>query len=324
MCIFNSDQPPVIVQLDCDGESVISNYYGYDREKDDYKDRIYPELSCFLDIFKSYGIKATLFVIGKDIVNEEKRELLQRAVIEGHELGNHTYTHPKAFGCLGQQNKQLEIARTQDALSKYLGISAFGFRAPNYELDHELIEILKNLGFVYDSSMLPTIFSPFLKFLRKLNNFTFGIKESKIGYLGSASFFMAPRYPFTPSEKWTWKQKRNEIDTDKFFEVPVITSPILKLPYHASYALASAEKFRYLFSNKIFNWYYEKKLPLVYPFHLCDICDSTYLYNTESKMYGSQKARFEFVNWVCSELVRNFRSVTTIEYLREINSIGSK
>ncbi|GEM_PF-616225 len=45
-----------------------------------------------LDYFKEYNVQATLFPKG-DIV-EQQPEVWQRAVDEGHELGNHTYTHP--------------------------------------------------------------------------------------------------------------------------------------------------------------------------------------------------------------------------------------
>jgi peptidoglycan/xylan/chitin deacetylase (PgdA/CDA1 family) len=44
-----------------------------------------------LDILKEYGIKATFFVIGEQA--ERNPQLLQREAEEGHEIGDHTYTH---------------------------------------------------------------------------------------------------------------------------------------------------------------------------------------------------------------------------------------
>lgn len=44
-----------------------------------------------LDILKEYGIKATFFVIGEQA--ELYPQLLQREAEEGHEIGDHTYTH---------------------------------------------------------------------------------------------------------------------------------------------------------------------------------------------------------------------------------------
>ncbi|MBI1809507.1 MAG: glycosyltransferase, partial [Gemmatimonadetes bacterium] len=47
---------------------------------------------AILDTLKSRGVKATFFVVGKNA--NEYPNLLRRVVREGHELGNHTYTHP--------------------------------------------------------------------------------------------------------------------------------------------------------------------------------------------------------------------------------------
>ena len=44
-----------------------------------------------LDILKKYDVKATFFVIGVNAKNYP--EPLQRAINEGHEIGNHTYSH---------------------------------------------------------------------------------------------------------------------------------------------------------------------------------------------------------------------------------------
>ena len=45
-----------------------------------------------LDILKAKGVKATFFVIGANA--ESNPDLVQRIVAEGHEVGNHTFTHP--------------------------------------------------------------------------------------------------------------------------------------------------------------------------------------------------------------------------------------
>lgn len=44
-----------------------------------------------LDILDEYGIKATFFVVGENV--DLYPQLIEREIAEGHELGNHTYTH---------------------------------------------------------------------------------------------------------------------------------------------------------------------------------------------------------------------------------------
>lgn len=49
--------------------------------------------SLFADILQRYGVHATFFVVGEKV--EECPELLRRLVEGGHEIGNHTYSHPR-------------------------------------------------------------------------------------------------------------------------------------------------------------------------------------------------------------------------------------
>lgn len=49
--------------------------------------------SMFLEVLRRYNVKATFFVVGEKV--EECPELLRRMAEEGHELGNHTYSHPR-------------------------------------------------------------------------------------------------------------------------------------------------------------------------------------------------------------------------------------
>lgn len=44
-----------------------------------------------LDILREYGIRATFFVIGQNV--ELYPELVEQELAEGHEVGNHTYSH---------------------------------------------------------------------------------------------------------------------------------------------------------------------------------------------------------------------------------------
>ena len=44
-----------------------------------------------LDILKKYNIKATFFVNGKE--DEFSLKVYERIIKEGHNLGNHTYSH---------------------------------------------------------------------------------------------------------------------------------------------------------------------------------------------------------------------------------------
>ena len=57
-----------------------------------FDDGPHPEFTVkLLDLFKEKCIKATFFVTGKNIENH--RNIISRMIAEGHELGNHSYSH---------------------------------------------------------------------------------------------------------------------------------------------------------------------------------------------------------------------------------------
>lgn len=79
-----------------------------------------------LEGLKARGAHATFFVIGEQIEGQEA--LLRRMAAEGHQIGNHTWTHRRldTSGAVGRQ----ELARTEEALSATLGGSGYWIRPP--------------------------------------------------------------------------------------------------------------------------------------------------------------------------------------------------
>jgi peptidoglycan/xylan/chitin deacetylase (PgdA/CDA1 family) len=62
-----------------------------------------------LDILKQRNIKATFFMIGPNVVAHP--EIAQRVLAEGHEIGNHSWTHPQ-LSKLSAQRVTEEITKT--------------------------------------------------------------------------------------------------------------------------------------------------------------------------------------------------------------------
>ena len=51
-----------------------------------------------LDVLAAFGVTATFFVCGRDVVKPARRELVARAKAAGHRVGNHTMTHAIELG----------------------------------------------------------------------------------------------------------------------------------------------------------------------------------------------------------------------------------
>jgi len=86
--------------------------------------KLTPEL---LDILAAHHIHATFFVIGQNAIKYP--EILQRAVREGHEIGNHSWSHP-ALGKMGDDRVRAELQKTDDAIRAAIGARPVLMRPP--------------------------------------------------------------------------------------------------------------------------------------------------------------------------------------------------
>jgi cellulose synthase/poly-beta-1,6-N-acetylglucosamine synthase-like glycosyltransferase/peptidoglycan/xylan/chitin deacetylase (PgdA/CDA1 family)/spore germination protein YaaH len=84
---------------------------------------------AILDILKQENVAATFFVIGKN--GQAYPDLLRRIVNEGHEIGNHTYTHPN-LGEIPGSLTDLELNATQRLIESETGRSTVLFRPPYF------------------------------------------------------------------------------------------------------------------------------------------------------------------------------------------------
>jgi peptidoglycan/xylan/chitin deacetylase (PgdA/CDA1 family) len=80
-----------------------------------------------LDLLAADHIKATFFVVGTNAA--EYPEILQRAVREGHEIGNHSWSHPN-LGKMSDDAVRRELRKTEDAIVAATGIRPTLFRPP--------------------------------------------------------------------------------------------------------------------------------------------------------------------------------------------------
>ncbi|MEI8292771.1 MAG: polysaccharide deacetylase family protein [bacterium] len=93
-----------------------------------FDDGPHPKLTLkLLDILKERGIKATFFVIGKNVA--EFPEVAKRIVDEGHEIANHSWTHPQLTK-LSPSGFATEISQTNDAIEKATGVRPTLMRPP--------------------------------------------------------------------------------------------------------------------------------------------------------------------------------------------------
>ncbi len=95
-----------------------------------------------LDGLKERGVKATFFVVGRNIPGNE--ELIRRMDEEGHLIGNHTYDHVKISGLSGQEACE-QIEKTNRLIRRLTGSDAEFVRPPfgewNKEMEYSFVMI---------------------------------------------------------------------------------------------------------------------------------------------------------------------------------------
>lgn len=80
-----------------------------------------------LDTLKGAGIQATFFLLAQNV--EKYPELARRIASEGHEIGNHTYSHPYLFG-MSPGAIAHEVQRAQTVIEETTGVRPSTFRPP--------------------------------------------------------------------------------------------------------------------------------------------------------------------------------------------------
>jgi peptidoglycan-N-acetylglucosamine deacetylase len=83
-----------------------------------------------LDILAEKNVKATFFVIGGSASTYPS--ILKRIFNDGHDIGNHTFTHPN-LSLISRTQIELELNATQRFLEAALGINTLLFRPPYAE-----------------------------------------------------------------------------------------------------------------------------------------------------------------------------------------------
>jgi cellulose synthase/poly-beta-1,6-N-acetylglucosamine synthase-like glycosyltransferase/peptidoglycan/xylan/chitin deacetylase (PgdA/CDA1 family)/spore germination protein YaaH len=86
-----------------------------------------------LDILRNKSVKGTFLMIGAEAA--ENVGVMKRVVREGHEIGNHTWTHPD-ISEISNQQLDLELKLTERLFASKLGIQPLYFRPP-YDIDEE-------------------------------------------------------------------------------------------------------------------------------------------------------------------------------------------
>jgi peptidoglycan/xylan/chitin deacetylase (PgdA/CDA1 family) len=181
-------------------------------------------LPRFADLLARHGARATFFVVGADLDEDpEGRATLAGLARAGHELANHTHTHPYDFIRLGAGAIADEIDRAHAAIAACAGAPPVGFRAPGYEISGEALDALSARGYRYDSSVFPSASYYGAKAAVMGAMRVTGRKSGSV--LGDPRVLLAPRHPYRPAPGAPYRDGGSGI-----VELPIAVTRVARLP----------------------------------------------------------------------------------------------
>lgn len=104
-----------------------------------------------LALLGRHELRATFFVPG--YTAERYPDTVRKIVDAGHDIGHHGYLHENMAGLSLEREREV-LKRGLDALDRVAGIRPVGYGAPMCEMNFHSPQLLYDLGFLYDSSLM--------------------------------------------------------------------------------------------------------------------------------------------------------------------------
>jgi polysaccharide deacetylase family protein (PEP-CTERM system associated) len=123
----------------------------FDRTSCDESKSLLDGMQIFLDLLDKYSIKASFFVLGE--IAEKNADVFSRLVDAGHDVGSHGWSHMRPL-TLTIDEFRSDLLRSKEVMETISGDRGFGYRAPCFSLDKQYLNVVREIGFAYDSSRI--------------------------------------------------------------------------------------------------------------------------------------------------------------------------
>jgi hypothetical protein len=224
-------RPLCAVSIDVDPVPCYYRIHGLGRAPDDLRDIVFRRaVPRFAEVLARAGVPATFFVVAEDLDvgalgsrARAARAQVGELVRAGHEIGNHSYSHPYDLARAGAEETGAELRRAHELLSEAAGAPVAGFRAPGYDLSATMLGVLEALGYRYDSSLFPTPPYYAAKALVMAALAAFGRPSGAV--MTDPRGLAAPPVPYRPDRAAPWRRGDAAL-----VELPIAVSPLLRVP----------------------------------------------------------------------------------------------
>jgi peptidoglycan/xylan/chitin deacetylase (PgdA/CDA1 family) len=97
-----------------------------------------------LEILRKLSVPSTFFIVGSQA--ERQPEIIERIVLEGHEIGNHTYNHYR-LPRIPLEEVAEELNRARDTFQKQIGMRTRLVRPPGGEYNTAIQRVIEQNGY---------------------------------------------------------------------------------------------------------------------------------------------------------------------------------
>jgi len=101
-------------------------------------------LPSMLDTLHNNNIKATFFIGGSWA--KQNPDMLKKIAAAGHEIANHSYSHPHSNSLSKEQNKE-QILRAEDIIAQYTGVKTKLYAPPYGEFNNVVLSAAAELNY---------------------------------------------------------------------------------------------------------------------------------------------------------------------------------
>lgn len=127
---------------------------------DFYQLRVEDNTNKILSVLNQHSVTATFFILGW--IADRVPNLIEKIAEDGHEIATHGYEHSLVY-TQTMEEFESDVSRSLSSLRAILGQNypILGYRAPTFSITNKsrwAIQILKDLGLKYDSSIFPIQF----------------------------------------------------------------------------------------------------------------------------------------------------------------------
>ncbi len=300
------EKKTALLHIDIDSPKTLLRFWGSEGIPTDLESFYDRAMDRAVTFFEKRKLPVTFFCVGEELVSSRAaRKWIKEAFRKGHEIANHTYTHPYGLTTLSESAIRVEIQRCSQAIEELTGQRPMGFRAPSYDVDEKVINLLEEMGYSYDTSAAWNVLLPAIKAYHKIFS-----KKTVTREFGSGSFRI-PKAPYFPdANNWRVPQQSPR----KILEIPITRSTRWSLPFYNNFHLSAGPIYR----NCSFSWMGHGQI--VYLMHLIEFVDMTDGLPDRLAVHPNVKkpwrSKCDFLGETLDRIMEKYEPVKTLDYVR--------